>query len=330
VRGKIMSDNIIEENKGDNSQEKKKQKAGLNGVRPDGYIEDHFKEMAKDNNLSQTKLFERMFWNYITDNRGEKRENAISFDAELSLLSTNLENIMQNVKSIATKSQDTVVSLKSNTDQMKKNLNIETETLKLRIEEITNRNTELENTNKVFSEIREGLESKISNHSDIVLEGEVENKKLREVIKEKDNEIKSYEEKIRILEKDNKGLSSDNLGLLEKITQRDIKLSNLESTNVSLQNTVNSMESLRKSEISSIESRYKTEIAALSSKITESDTEKEKEITLIKTSLKAEYEADKKMALAEVILDLADMKGKYAELYGKFNNVSNRKKSTNK
>jgi len=298
---------------------KKSQKPGLNAVRPDNDIEKEFRHIAKDKNISQTKLFEYMFWNYISDGIEEKQENAISFDGELGLLSKDLENIMVHFKAIATKSQDTVISLKSNTEQIEKNFNLEIETLNLKLVELTNRNNELENTNKVFSEVREGLELKISSLSDIVLEKETENNKLLGDMKEKDTEIKSHEKTIGVLEKDKKGLVNENSGLLEKITLKDSKLRNIEVTNVSLQNTVNSMESLRKSEISSIEARYKTEIAALSSKIEGYDTEKEKELKRVKTSLKSEYEADKKMALAEVILQLADMKGKYAEHQGNYN-----------
>lgn len=301
--------------------EKKKQKAGLNAVRPVDYVEDEFKNMAKNKNLSQTELFENMFWSYIRDGREERRENAISFEGELGILSKNLENIMKSFKAIATNSQDTVLSLKGSTEQIEKNLNIEIGTLNLKLVELTNRNTELEDTNKVFNEVREGLKSEISNISDIVLERETENNNLQEDITEKDKAIKSYEKTIVALERDNKVLVGENSGLLETIILKDSKLRNLESTNVSLQNTVNSMESLRKSEISSIESRYKTEIAALSSKIRGNELEKEKEQNHIKASLKSEYEADKKMALAEVILQLADMKGKYAEHQGNYNEL---------
>lgn len=321
-----MSDTNIPKDKEVIVTEKKKQKAGLSAVRPDNDIEDNFKNMAKDKNLTQTKLFENMFWDYIRDGREAKRENAISFDGELGLISIHLESILIYFKTIATKSQDTVISLKSNTEQIEKNLKLEIETLNLKLVELTNRNTELENTNKIFNEIREGLEAKILKLSDTALLRETENKKILEDIKGKDNEIKSNKKTIELIEKDKKELATVNATLLENIILKDSKLGNLESTNVSVQNTVNSMESFRKSEISSIEARYQTEITALNSKINGYDADKEKELKRIKASMKSEYESDKKMALAEVILQLADMKGKYAEHQGNYNELQSKLK----
>jgi len=51
----------MDNSKNDGIDQKKKQKAGLNAVRPDDYIENKFKEMAKDMNLSQTEMFSRIF-----------------------------------------------------------------------------------------------------------------------------------------------------------------------------------------------------------------------------------------------------------------------------
>lgn len=310
-----MSNDDLHEDKKVTSPEKKRQKAGLNGVRPDEYVEGEFKDMAKKDSLSQTELFQRMFWSYIRDGRQEKKDDAISFEGELGLLSKNLETIMIQFKEIGNKSQNAVISLRGNIEQIEKNRKLENETLNLRIDELTNRNTELENTNKIFNEVREGLELKILSLEGISVDKEIEYKNLLADINEKDSDIKSHGKTIGALEKENKELVSENLVILERIHQRDSKLNNLESTNVSLQNTVNSMESLRKSEISSIEARYKTEISALTNNIRKYDEEKEKELVRIQNTVNS-MEALRKS-------EISSIEARYkTEILGLTNNIN--------
>ena len=52
--------------KEENIKEKKKQKAPL-GIRPDDYIDIKFRELVEKEGISQTKLFERMFWEFTRE-----------------------------------------------------------------------------------------------------------------------------------------------------------------------------------------------------------------------------------------------------------------------
>ena len=43
---------------------RKKQKAPL-GIRPNDYIENKFKALVKENETTQTEMFEKIIWNFI-------------------------------------------------------------------------------------------------------------------------------------------------------------------------------------------------------------------------------------------------------------------------
>lgn len=401
-----MSDQTILD--GGNNNIKSKQKAGLNAVRPSDYVEDEFKDMAKEQKISQTDLFERMFWNYINDMRGESRENAIMLGDEVNLISKDLESILKHFKTIVERSQDTVKTVKAHGEQKEKNLSLDVETHKERIKELETRNSELEETNKVFIEVKSGLEDKLNTmtyrNNELIGENKTykvelsdrdklirnlgkENeqnqteitrlKRLNEEISEKlstkDNRINSieatnsslkdtisafeqlkkaeiasmqaqYEADIMSREKDIKdliktnetlkkdfaGISSEVAELRNTLASKESKVNSLEAANISLQKTIDTIETFKKAEISSVVSKYQEEISGLNLRLENADRVRQKDIDDTKIALKNEYEAQKKLDLAEATLELAKAESKYAEILSKYNEATMSKLKTMK
>jgi chromosome segregation ATPase len=385
---------------GGNSNVKAKQKAGLNAVRPSDYVEDEFKDMAKEQKISQTDLFERMFWNYINDMRGESRENAIMLGDEVSLISKDLESILKHFKTIVERSQDTVKTIKAHGEQKEKNLSLEVETHKERIKELETRNSELEETNKVFVEVKSGLEDKLNTmtyrNNELIGENKTykvelsdrdklirnlskENeqnqteitrlKRLNEEISDKismkdsrissieatnsslkdtinafeqlkkaeiasmqaqheadivsrEKEIKDLIKTNEALEKDFAGISSEVAELRNTVASKESNINSLEAANISLQKTIDTIETFKKAEISSVVSKYQEEIGGLNIRLENADRIRQKDIDDTKIALKSEYEAQKKLDLAEATLELAKAESKYAELLSKYNEAT--------
>ena len=146
-----------------NEDNKNKPKAGLGGVRPDAYTMEKFKSGAKDNNMSQTKFFESIFWSYLSKDKENKKEDALSLEGEISLLSQDLNSMFEHIKTIAEKAQNTIISIKSNAEQNEKNLSLDLDTANKKVAELQKRNEELEISNSTFSEVKANLEAKTLN-----------------------------------------------------------------------------------------------------------------------------------------------------------------------
>lgn len=285
-------------------EEKRKQKAGLNAIRPDDFTENEFKKMAKSRGLSQTQLFEKIFYSFLRDESREKQESTLPLESEINLISGNLSSILEHFKSIASKSQDTVITLKNNSKQIEKNLNTEINTLKKKIEELESRNIELEKTNSIFTEIKDDLEKKILElqESNDLKNAEVYD--MKKALKKKDEIINELNTD---LIKSNKELKE----IKEDIYNKNIKIKNLEVSNSSLEDTLNTLEDLKKAEMSSVESKYKNKISELEDFIKTADTDKENSLKNLEKSLKLEFEANKKLAIAEMTLNVANTTSSY-------------------
>ena len=72
--------------KEENIKEKKKQKAPL-GIRPSDYVEQKFKSMADDEGISQTKLFERIFWDFTKNSNEALKLQSLDCSLELQSIS---------------------------------------------------------------------------------------------------------------------------------------------------------------------------------------------------------------------------------------------------
>lgn len=285
-------------------EEKRKQKAGLNAIRPDDFTENEFKEMAKSKGLSQTQLFEKIFYSFLRDERKEKQENMLPLESEINLISGNLSSILEHFKSIASKSQDTIITLKNNSEQIEINLNTELDTLKKKIEELEYRNTELEKTNSIFTEIKEDLEKKISElqGSNDLKNAEVDD--MKKSLKKKDEIINELNTDLIKSNKELKEIKEDN-------DNKNIKIKNLEVSKSSLEDTLKTLEDLKKAEISSVELKYKNKISELEDFIKVADTDKENSLKNLEKSLKLEFEANKKLAIAEMTLNVAKTTSNY-------------------
>ncbi|MDT8718272.1 hypothetical protein IAI10_16515 [Clostridium sp. 19966] len=369
-------------NENTESSNKNKQKPGLNAIRPDDNVERDFKNMAKNRNLSQTELFEYMFWSYINEDKENKKESALPLESFINLISNDLSNILNHFKNMADSAQNTVIAITTNSEQVKINLNKDIDSMKQYIIEMEKRNAELEKSNDAFEEIRSGLDLKITELNEKLVHKENENKGLMEKIKEyeklmkdqekqmaiKDKEISNfnnevktlqdaadtYQSKIKNLEIKNESLQStlNSIEALKKaeissieaknqaivtdyenriksienakaknlneITQRlridfESKIKNLEVNNENLKSTIDNIDSLKKAEISSIEEKYKTIINDYKIKIKNLESNKSKELNELTQRLKAEFEADRKIAVADIKLELVEMKSKYNE-----------------
>lgn len=304
-------------------KEKKKQKAGLNAVRPDGFIEEKFKTMAKDNRLSQTEMFNRIFLSYLRDVRYEGRKEALNCESEINLISTNLNNILQHIKSIAEKAQDKIISISNNGEQAKNNLSTDLDTANKKIEFLENRNKELEKSNEIFTELKENMTKNITDLKEVLAKSEGECRTLKEDNKSKDKLIHEMEKQIELKDKLFAEMKKEKERAEEEKALTQAKAHNLESANSSLQETINNMETAKKAEISAIDARWQAINAELREQL---NTTRETQGTAIKEAVertRIEMEAEKKLALADLKIELAASKEKLAETLSSVKNKKN-------
>ncbi len=309
----------------DSLEQKKKQKAGLNAVRPDDFVENKFKQLAKDAKISQTEMFNHIFWNYIGVKNNGRKQSALNLESEIDLISKDLSSMLEHFKAVSDKAQNTVISLKTNAEQTEKNLTLDIDTHMKKIEELTKRNDELAQSNGAFNEIKMGLAYKVEGLTDDLQRMNNEAKEVATLIVDKNKTIKDIEKQVDTLERANSRLEKEVTRIQENINFRESKIKNLEQSNASLNDTLQTLDALKKAEIASIKSKYDVYIAELESKIKSSEETKEKEKEQMKYNLMTEYEADKKMVLADMKLEMADFKSKYAEAVNELNILKQRK-----
>lgn len=292
---------------------KKSQKAGLGAIRPDDYTEETFKKMAKDRNISQTEMFEQIFWSYIRENRNENRNEALNCDSEINLIAKDLDNILRIFKGITEKAQDKIISITSNAEQTQKNLETDLDTRTKKIKALEERNTELERANEAFTEIKHGLQESIIKLNNEHTKKDEEIKELKETNREMEKSIRDMEKQAEINEKATAALKKENSTMEEEKAAKATRIHNLETTNNSLQATIENMETMKKAEIAAIEAKNQAIIAELQSKLQAVTESKEAAVKEAIRNLKTEMESDKKLAIAEIKLELADTKEKLAE-----------------
>lgn len=296
----------------ENLDPKKKQKPGLNAVRPDDFTEQRFKDMAKDQNLSQTEMFNRIFWNYIKDQNSERRQLALNLEAEVNLISKDLNSILNHFKTISEKAQDTIISIETNAEQTEKNLTLDIDTLHKKLEALEKRNAELEKTNEAFTEIKKGLEGSLTELQEELSKKDDELKALKESSKEKDKAIRELEKQAERDVKEIKALQQEKDRHDEETAAKAIRIHNLETANSSLQATIESIESMKKAEIAAIEAKNQAVIKEIKVRLESLQEKHEEAIQNAVNNVKTEMEAEKKLAIAEIKLELAEAKEKLA------------------
>lgn len=296
---------------------KNKQKAGLGAIRPSDYVEQKFREMCAERNISQTDLFESLFWSFLRDSKQEKRNDALECESEISLISKDLNNILTNIRNIAEKAQDKISSITANSEQTAGNLKMDIDTLQKKVEFLEKRNEELEKSNEAFTEIKNGLEIRIRELSTDLKKNIEGWDDALQIIREKEKSIKDLEKQSKIYEKEINSLLQEKERHDNDSETKGIRIHNLEVANASMQTTIDSMEALKKAEISSIEAKNQAILSELQSKLKISVEEKEAVVQTAVQNVRIEMEAEKKLAMAEMKLELAGVKEELAILLTK-------------
>jgi len=294
-----------------------KEKKSLGGVRPDDYLLEKFKDIAKEKDISQSEMFNRIFYYYLNGDREKKQEQALNLDSEINLISKDMENMLSHFKNMASKAQDTLISLRSNTEQTEKNLLLDIDTAAKKEEEYKKRNDELELFNSTFSKIKDDLSEQVAllTQKNGKMNETLEHQKNE--IEEKSKKIKSLEDSIermdKITEKESNNLKATIKEIQEEAQVKDTKIRNFETTISSLNDTINNISVLKKAEIESVNSKYEAQIAELNSSINLLKNNRDNEMIALRKNLEVEFNADKKEAVADIRIKLAEMKEKYAE-----------------
>lgn len=306
-------------------KEPKEKRKSLGGVRPSTYIYNRFMNLAKERNRTQSELFDDIFWGYLGIDRKDKLEQAISFESDLSLIDKDLKSIFNHFKAIVNKSQNTIISLKSNAEQTEKNITLDLQTANNKLQELQKRNSELEQSNSIFDEVKTNLEIRISELTNSEYQNSILIKELQKEATVKDKKIKELEETLErtenIYAKESNNQKSLVNNLQEENQSKSSKINNLESSISSLKDTIANIELMKKSELDALESNYKSHIAELERKLKSSNSDKDKALDTLKKNLTSEFNADKKIAIADMQINLADIKVKYAEAIAEINSL---------
>lgn len=288
--GETNSDSEI--NSGNLNQRKpKSQKAGLNAIRPDEYIEKTFKDLAKDKGKSQTELFESMFWNYINKEQEKEMEMALSFKSEINLISNDLDNIFSHFKSITEKAQNTIIAERNNTDQKVENLQKELETAELKNKELAARNKELETSYEAFTTVKQELSQEIEKLSTALNAKKNTIETLQRDVEENHITIREYSARITELEAILREKELDIRGLRDSLHK---------------QTSIKDLEFEKRT-------RLELDIEHLKSEIKEMRENHKEEMNSFEKALLLKYEAEKNMAVVDIKLQLIDIKNELQE-----------------
>lgn len=269
----------------------KSQKAGLNAIRPDDYVEKTFKDLAKNSGKSQTELFEAMFWNYIKKEQDKEMEEVISFKSEINLISSDLENILKHFKNITEKAQSTIITERNNATQKLENLYKELETADLKNKELMERNKELEISNEAFTSIKENLTSELN--------------KLEELLKSKDREITT-------IKKDMEESAAINSKYLTKIANLEAEIKEKELERKQLKDSLDKYLTAYQFETEK-RTRLEDEINELKESIHDLKENFKEEKESLEKALQLKYDAEKNMAVVDIKLELIEVKNSLQE-----------------
>lgn len=247
--------------KEENIKEKKKQKAPL-GIRPDNYIDMSFREIAEKEGLSQTKLFEKMFWEFTRNSKDALKLQALDCSVELQSISGASATLVKSIEKIVNKAQlelmtknREVENIKEASDKKIELANIE---LTNKIKELELRNKELEeqlnNSNAIvvgFNTVKGELDSKIENLNKTVVELNNDIKEKDKIIQDKNKEIINSSKNIENMEKEITLIKEQKVILEGKNASLQV---NVEM----LQGTINTFNSIKKTEIEAIKDNEAT------------------------------------------------------------------------
>lgn len=242
-------------------KEKKKQKAPL-GIRPDNYIDMRFREIAEKEGLSQTKLFEKIFWEFTRNSKDALKLQALDCSVELQSISGASATLVKSIEKIVNKAQVELMTKNREVENIKeasdKKIELANIELTNKIKELELRNKELEeqlnNSNAIvvgFNTVKNELDSKIENLNKTVIELNNDIKEKDKIIQEKNNEILNSSKAIENMEKEI-ALIKEQKVILEG------KNASLQVNVEMLQGTINTFNSIKKTEIEAIKDNEAT------------------------------------------------------------------------
>ena len=262
------------------SEENKKDNNPLS-VRVDAYYKDLFEDVIKQKGLPKKAILEAMILKFVENENESEKELNISFTNEINHISGNLNEILNVIKNITSKSQDTIGSQKSFFEQKINNLEI--------------KNLTLENTYLELKDINEHQETL---QKEFLFEKDMYNKSINELnvkfsIKEKETialqmknaELAEQNQVYQKLEKEN---------ILYKIENEKIK-HEVSVLKVSLDSKIVDNDKLMK------------KIAALEELLAEAKSKKIDEFKELEFIIKKEAEVDKKMEIVKLQAQYNDL-----------------------
>lgn len=247
--------------KEENIKEKKKQKAPL-GIRPDDYIDMKFRELVEKEGISQTKLFERMFWEFTRNSKDALKLQALDCSVELQSISGASATLVKAIEKIVNKAQFELMSKNREVENIKeasdKKIELANIELANRVKELELRNKELEeqlnSSNAIvvgFNTVKGELDSKIENLNKTVVELNNDIKEKDKIIQDKNKEIINSSKTIDNMEKEI-ALIKEQKVILEG------KNASLQVNVEMLQGTINTFNSIKKTEIEAIKDNEAT------------------------------------------------------------------------
>jgi len=231
-------------------------------VRVDPYYKEVFEDLIKQKGIPKKTLLEAMISSYVDSGNEDKRESNISFANEINLIAGNFNEILGIFKTIATKSQDTIGSLKNFYEQKIRNLEINNQV-------IGNDIATLKEENKLFETMTNDTK--------------IENDRLEKVIRDLNQSNASYQKEITIA-------SRKYAELLEEINI----LRKMEKENVLLKLALDD----KKYENEKLIKR----ISDTEESVTELKNKKSDEFKQLEMTLKKEMNVDKKMEILKLQL----------------------------
>lgn len=293
---------------GDSSD--KKQRSGLGGVRPGEFAETRFKELAQEMGISQSRMFETIFYSYLADLRSEKKEKALGCESELELIGQNLDHVANHIRSIVSKAQSTILSHEDSARQTNETNGIRVQTLNSKIEELSIRNEELEGTNLIFTEIKAGLDDKIASLSAEAVEHREKQRDADAQIKEQDHLIKSLEKQVENAEREVRNLKMENTRLSDEAQSKTSKIAALETSFGSLHSTIEQLTALKNAEVEAVKAAGQREIQEYTDRIRRMEVAHTQELADITARVRMDMESTHRLEVAKLTLEIAKIKEK--------------------
>ncbi len=264
---------------------RKKQKAPL-GIRPNDYIENKFKVLVKENNTTQTEMFEKIMWNFIHNSNEALKLQSLDCSVELQSIKAASSTLVKSINKIVSKAQIELISKNTEIESIKnisdKKIELANMDLKNRVKELELINKELENkfldANSIvkgFNTVKDDMTLKIESHLETINNLNSKLKEKENIIKDNNKELFNKNKYIENLEKELSLLKNENSSLERNLASSQITLENYKST-------IDNFNSIKISEIETVKESLKL-IYEL--KIDKLKAEFEKEIANVKNNL---------------------------------------------